>query len=142
MSTRQTIFACTGAAIALVAIALAAAEAKGPPAAVMALAGTYAVARDGAETGCTLALKPTALGQAERRVVRAVEFAEPCRDVAPALLAATGWAWTGGGSVTLYGGRTLREKAHFSPVQDGTGVYLRGAAAGSANLLELRRGER
>jgi len=50
----------------------------------------------------------------------------------------THWEPTGGGSIRLLGGTPPRERANLSPVQDGTGVYLRGGFAGDKNVYELR----
>jgi hypothetical protein len=50
----------------------------------------------------------------------------------------TRWKPTGGASISLLGGAPLRELSNLSPVQDATGVYLRGGFAGDKRVYELR----
>ncbi|MBI1360705.1 MAG: hypothetical protein GC155_10560 [Alphaproteobacteria bacterium] len=50
----------------------------------------------------------------------------------------TRWEPTGGGGIRLMGGKPLREISDFSPVQDGSGVYLRGGFADDSQIYELR----
>jgi hypothetical protein len=50
----------------------------------------------------------------------------------------TRWEATGGGSIRLLGGTPLRALSDLSPVQDATGVYLRGGFAGDKTVYELR----
>jgi hypothetical protein len=87
---------------------------------------------------CRVTLTATPARRASgRAATRPVSFNSACRKFA-SLRGVTHWAPTGGASVALFGGDRLHEIADFSPVQDGTGVYLRGGFAGDARLYELR----
>lgn len=118
----------------LAAIAIAAADAAQAnnavdQATIEALARSYSFGV--AETqlgGCAVTLKANS----------AVELGANCRARFPVLRDVTSWTPTGGASIALFGGTPLREIADFAPVQDGTGVYLRGGFEGDRNLYELR----
>ncbi len=71
--------------------------------------------------GCIVTLEASA-GQA-------VRMGERCKRYA-VLHDITRWEPTGGASIRLMGGRPLHEIADFSPVQNGSGVYLRGGFSG------------
>ena len=114
--------------------------AAGERAAVEAIAGAYTLAEVGSpnET-CRVTLDPSPAVRAAGLTIRSLSFGATCREHIAALAAARQWAWTGGGSISLFGGGPTRELAHFSPVQDATGVFLRGGFAGDAAIYELRR---
>jgi hypothetical protein len=65
-----------------------------------------------------------------------VETPPTCFEKYPALRGFTAWAPTGAGSVALFAGA---QRADFSPVQAGAGVYLRGGFSGDPKLYEMRR---
>jgi hypothetical protein len=118
--------------------AAAARSAPEDQAAVDLLARTYTFGEAEAPLmGCNVALDATAVDVAGRPA-RRVRVAPGCLKAFPSLGAVTHWAPTGGASIALLGGDPLSELADFSPVQDGTGVYLRGGIAGDKRIYELR----
>ena len=120
-------------AIAWIALTAAVVAAMAEPvdqATVDLLATTYTFGVAEAPQGrCTVTLNaaPTT----------SVTIGKHCRDFA-VLRDVTRWEPTGGASISLLGGTPLRELSNLSPVQDGTGVYLRGGFAGDKNVYELR----
>jgi hypothetical protein len=107
-------------------------------AAIAALATTYTFGvSDEPLLGCIVKLKP-ALKRSKGRSGRPVEINEQCHDRFPALSRVTRWEPTGGGSIRLLGGKPYQELSDFSPVQDATGVYLRGGFKGDKAIYELR----
>ena len=117
-----------------------AAQLSGPDyrGAVDALTGAYDFGvAEAPLRGCVVTLKgPSA--QTKRRAGMPVTINARCRHRYPILRSVSRWEPTGGGSVRLLGGKRLRELSDFSPVQDGSGVYLRGGFEGEANVYELR----
>ena len=85
--------------------------------------------------GCVVTLKATPHRTAGR-FGYPVAINAACREHFSWLRTVSRWEPTGGGSLRLLGGAPFRELADFSPVQDGTGVYLHGGFAG--HLYELR----
>jgi hypothetical protein len=120
-------------AIAWIAMTCAAVAAMAEPveqATVDLLATTYAFGVAGSPQGrCTVTLNAAP--------ATSVTLGKHCRDF-PVLREVTHWEPTGGASIRLLGGTPLRELSNLSPVQDATGVYLRGGFAGDNNLYELR----
>ena len=108
------------------------------PATVEALATTYTFGvTDEPLLGCIVKLKPMQK-RSKGKSGRPVEINEQCRDRFPALSQVTRWEPTGGGSIKLLGGKPYQELSDFSPVQDATGVYLRGGFEGDKAIYELR----
>ena len=107
-------------------------------AAVDALTGAYDFGvAEAPPRGCVVTLKgPSA--QTKRRAGMPVAINARCRHRYPILRSVSRWEPTGGGSVRLLGDKPLRELSDFSPVQDGSGVYLRGGFEGEAKVYELR----
>lgn len=101
------------------------------------LANDYALAVAGVPVRCTLSLKAK-FARAGAPLRLPVSMSGSCRDRFPSLGRVSNWEPTGGGSIRLLGGTPLRELADFSPVQDGSGVYLRGGFAGDSTIYELR----
>ncbi len=141
-------------ALALVGVAaVPAADAAAPPpapleavqlsapeyrAAVESLAGAYTFAvAEGAGRGCVVRLLRAPV-QTKRRAGLPVAIDAGCRRRFPVLRAVVRWQPTGGGSLRLLGGAPFRELSDFSPVQDGSGVYVRGGFAGAPQVYELR----
>src|SRR5262245_34151070 len=94
-------------------------------AAVDAIAGTYAFTTAGtADENCRVTLNSTEIGHTAGVTLRSASVDPACRARFAALADVRTWAWTGGGSISLFGGEPTREVAHFSPVQDATGVFL------------------
>src|SRR5689334_22662560 len=87
--------------------------------------------------GCHVTLAASPVRHSSEHAMRPVTFNSACRTFA-SLRGITHWSPTGGASLALFGGKPLQEIADFSPVQDGTGVYLRGGFAGDARVYELR----
>lgn len=101
---------------------------------VLATTYTFGVA-EAPLVGCVVVLRAKPL-RAKERVGFPVAINGECRKHFPWLRKVSRWEPTGGGSLRLLGGARFRELADFSPVQDGTGVYLHGGFAG--HLYELR----
>jgi hypothetical protein len=125
--------------IVLAALSAAALDAGAAPsvevdqATVDALATTYTFgAVEAPLTGCIVTLEATPSD------LRSVTVNASCRDRFAFLRAVSRWEPTGGGSIRLLGGEPLRELSNFSPVQDATGVYLRGGFEGERSAYELR----
>lgn len=109
-------------------------------AAVGSIAGTYTFgAVEASLVGCRVTLEATPVGRGAGHTTRSVSFSAACGERFAALRAVRQWAWTGGGSIAFFGGDPARELSDFSPVQDGTGVYLRGGFEGDAGVYELRQ---
>jgi hypothetical protein len=120
----------------LIASATSVAFAYEPP--IDLLAGSYRFGEINTRgEGCLVVLKRSPVSNSEREL-RPIEIASACRAKVAALGNVTHWAAIGGASIALYGGDPLRELSDFSPVQDGTGVYLRGGFSGDAKVYELR----
>jgi hypothetical protein len=103
---------------------------------VDALAQSYTFgAAETVHQGCRITLQAAPV---RSRDTRPVHLNSACRERFPVLRAVTRWRPTGGASVALFGGEPLHEIADFSPVQDGSGVYLRGGFEGDTNIYELR----
>jgi hypothetical protein len=108
-------------------------------AAVGSLVGTYTFGvAEASLVGCRVTLEATPVGHAAGHTTRSVSFGSACENFA-SLRAVRQWAWTGGGSISFFGGDPTRELSDFSPVQDVTGVYLRGGFEGDAGVYELRQ---
>jgi hypothetical protein len=90
-----------------------------------------------ARGGCVVRLE-AAPAQSDRQIGHPLFIDRRCRARFPVLRLVARWAPTGGASIRLLGGTPLRELSDFSPVQDGSGVYLRGGFAGAAGVFELR----
>ena len=109
-------------------------------AAVGSIVGGYTLgAAEASLVGCRVTLEATPMGRAAGHTTRSVSFSSACVENFAALRAVRQWAWTGGGSIAFFGGDPSRELSDFSPVQDGTGVYLRGGFEGDAGVYELRQ---
>jgi hypothetical protein len=107
-------------------------------AAVTTLAQTYTFGvAEMAPGSCLVTLTKAPVREVDERTARPVKLNAACGKFA-SLAGVTHWVPTGGASVALFGGDPLREIADFSPVQDGSGVYLRGGFAGDARIYELR----
>ncbi len=109
-------------------------------AAVGSLVGTYTfgVAED-SRVSCRVTLEATPVGHLAGQTTRSVSFSSACGENFASLRAVRQWAWTGGGSISFFGGDPTRELSDFSPVQDGTGVYLRGGFEDETGVYELRQ---
>lgn len=120
-------------AIAWIALSAAVVAAMAEPvdqATVDILATTYTFGvAEAPQSRCTVTLNaaPTT----------SVTIGKHCGDFA-VLRDVTHWEPTGGASISLLGGTPLGERANLSPVQDATGVYLRGGFADDKNVYELR----
>jgi len=98
------------------------------------LATTYAFDATGARpSGCTVSLAASPV----ERAGRPVTIGAGCRERYPALAAVTHWKPTGGASISLLGERS-QVLSDLSPVQDGSGVYLRGGFEGDQTVYEMR----
>lgn len=107
-------------------------------AAVDALAGAYDFGvAEAPLRGCVVTLKG-APAQTKGRAGLPVSLGASCRHRFPVLRNVLRWEPTGGGSVRLLGGKHLHELSDFSPVQDGSGVYMRGGFEGAARVYQLR----
>jgi hypothetical protein len=107
--------------------------------AVEALAGVYNLAAaESSVTDCRVSLSASAAGREAHLTTYSLSLSDGCRELFAALGAARFWAWTGGASISFLGGDPIHEVAHFSPVQDASGVFLRGGLAGEAGVYELR----
>jgi len=105
---------------------------------VDALAATYTFSMtDQPLVGCIVELKATPV-QAKGRFGRPVKINEQCTDRFPFLAQVTRWEPTGGGSIRLLGGKPFQEISDFAPVQDASGVYLRGSFPDDKSTYELR----
>ena len=91
------------------------------------------------ENNRTLTLAATPVGRLAGQTTRSVSFSSACVEKFTSLRAVRQWAWTGGGSISFFGGDPIRQLSDFSPVQDGTGVYLRGGFEDDAGVYELRQ---
>lgn len=116
----------------------AATEPLAPPvldaATVDVLATIYAFDATGAPpSGCTVSLAASPV----ERAGRPVTVGAPCLARYPVLAAVTHWEPTGGASISLLGERS-QALSYLSPVQDGTGVYLRGGFEGDQTVYEMR----
>lgn len=89
--------------------------------------------------GCRVTLEAAQVRRVAGQTTRSVSFGSACGEQFAVLRAVRQWAWTGGGSIAFFGGDPTRELSDFSPVQDGTGVYLRGGFEGDAGVYELRK---
>jgi hypothetical protein len=106
---------------------------------VDALAGTYVFgASEMPGEGCRVTLKREPVLRKAQHVLRPALFNSACAKTFSSLHGVTHWAATGGASIALFGGDPLTETADFSPVQDATGVYLRGGFEGDSKIYELR----
>jgi hypothetical protein len=109
-------------------------------AAVGSIVGAYTFGvAEASLVGCGVTLEATPVGRAAGHTTRSVAFSSACGDHFATLRAVRQWAWTGGGSIAFFGGDPTRELSDFSPVQDGTGVYLRGGFEGDVRVYELRQ---
>ena len=131
---------CAALVAGAMAMPLAAAAPPAPArqATVDALAGRYNFgAAEAPLTRCAVRLgaKPV---RGAGRVGLPVTINAKCRWSFPALRLVSRWEPAGGASLHLLGGRPLHELSDFSPVQDGSGVYLRGGFAGDRKVYELR----
>jgi hypothetical protein len=109
-------------------------------AAVGSLVGTYTFGvAEASLVGCRVTLEATPVGQVAGQTTRSVSFSSACGENFASLRAVRQWTWTGGGSISFFGGDPTRELSDFSPVQDGTGVYLRGGFEGHTGVYELRQ---
>jgi hypothetical protein len=88
--------------------------------------------------GCRVTFEATPVGHVAGHTTRSVSFSSACGENFASLRAVRQWAWTGGGSIAFFGGDPTRELSDFSPVQDATGVYLRGGFEGDSGVYELR----
>lgn len=126
------------AMIGLSVVAVASPASSVDVATIDALAVTYRFqATNASDAGCHVTLKREPLLQSNVEALRPVDVAAACRAFS-SLHGVTHWAATGGASVALFGGDPLTEASDFSPVQDATGVYLRGGFAGDTRIYELR----
>jgi len=108
--------------------------------AVGLLAGAYTFGvAEGSLVGCRVTLAATPVGRLAGQTTRSVSFSSACVEKFTSLRAVRQWAWTGGGSISFFGGDPIRQLSDFSPVQDGTGVYLRGGFEDDAGVYELRQ---
>ncbi|MES1199662.1 MAG: hypothetical protein ABUS48_06755 [Pseudomonadota bacterium] len=111
-------------------------------AAVESIVGAYSFgAAEASLVGCRVTLEATPVGRADGHTTRSVSLSSACGEHFPALRAVRQWVWTGGGGIAFFGSQPSRELSDFSPVQDATGVYLRGGFEGDAGVYELRRQE-
>jgi hypothetical protein len=126
---------CTGS---LCAVAALRPSAPVDQATLGALATRYTFASAGAlPQGCIVTLsRGPAL--TKPRLGFAVTINAACRRHYPSLKAVARWEPTGGGSLRLLGGSPLHELSDFSPVQDASGVYLRGGFDGERTVYQLR----
>jgi hypothetical protein len=109
-------------------------------AAVGSIGGTYTFGvAEGPLLGCRVTLEATPVGRAAGHTTRSVSFSSSCRERFAVLRAVRQWAWISGGSIAFFGGEPFRELSDFSPVQDGTGVYLRGGFERDTGIYELRQ---
>jgi hypothetical protein len=92
---------------------------------------------ENAPGSCRVTLASTPVRHALGRATRPVTLNSACQKFA-SLRGVARWSPTSGASIALFGGAPLHEIADFSPVQDATGVYLRGGFAGDAHIYELR----
>jgi hypothetical protein len=98
------------------------------------LATTYAFDATGAPpSGCTVSLAASPV----ERAGRPVTIGSACGARYPVLAAVTHWEPTGGASISLLDKRS-QASSDLSPVQDGTGVYLRGGFEGDQTVYEMR----
>src|SRR6185369_12382349 len=116
--------------------AMAKTDASVDQAALQSLATTYSFGvAETASAGCVVRLKAVR-GKVRRGFPLSINAR--CRQRFPILRTVSRWEPTGGGSLRLLGGSPFHELSDFAPVQDGSGVYLRGGFAGDRHVYELR----
>lgn len=90
------------------------------------------------DPNCLIKLDADDMDPREQVVVRRVWMEPACYPAFPALRAVTQWELIPAAGVRLLGGDPLATIGEFSPVQDGTGVYIRGGAGSDGKVYEMR----